>query len=83
MRKIICFLLGHVYRNSVPRVMECVVYCLRCGREFGHFDSPHARQMWNDHKQDYQGIPLINLSDANNEWNKMALKISRERRKKS
>lgn len=40
---ILCKILDHKYRNRVPRIYECEVYCLRCGRVFGHFDSPQDR----------------------------------------
>lgn len=37
---LLCALAGHQYRNSVPRVFECRVYCRRCDRVFGSFDAP-------------------------------------------
>lgn len=44
-----CRLLGrHRYRNRVPRVFACEVYCSRCNRVFGSFDAPLARKLWNE-----------------------------------
>jgi hypothetical protein len=49
MRRWLCLLIGHQYRNSVPRLCECLVYCPRCQRVFGHFDSPDIRRFIERH----------------------------------
>jgi DNA-directed RNA polymerase subunit RPC12/RpoP len=43
-KKFICLFIGHQYRNSVPQPFECLVYCLRCNKIFGHFDAPQMRK---------------------------------------
>jgi hypothetical protein len=43
---LICRVLDHRYRNRVPEVFCGEVYCSRCGRVFGSFDSPFARALW-------------------------------------
>lgn len=44
--RILCWLVGHQYRNRVPEVFRTEVYCLRCQRVFGSFDSPFTRRLW-------------------------------------
>ncbi len=64
---IICRLFGHQYRNRVDRVCQSAVYCRRCARVFGAFDSPYARA-------------CVNLSKENQEWNRLALELARQER---
>lgn len=46
---VLCRVLArHRYRNRVPQVFNCEVYCFRCGRVFGSFDAPLARKLWAD-----------------------------------
>lgn len=33
----LCLIIGHRYRNSVPALHHCEVYCIRCRRSFGRF----------------------------------------------
>ena len=58
-RTAVCNLIGHQYRNSIPQIFECVVYCLRCDRKFGHFDSPAARLMWTRLSQQERSALII------------------------
>lgn len=59
--RLFCRLVGHRYRNRVPMVFYCYVYCSRCGRVFGSFDAPYARSLWNsdsDARKRMMGIDL-------------------------